>query len=168
MDLWNVLYRSSGKQVHKLPEYLCKHLKKENRRSLACKIQQDVELMLELLEGTFYKKWCSCLPIWKSESVGDSLGYGRMFSVELVSLGCPGAFLKIFTYLFLAVLGLRCMWAFSSCNEWRLLQLRSVGFPLLPGFSCGTQALGAQPVALCPWGSRVGTQELRSMGSVVL
>ena len=33
-----------------------KHLKKENRRSLACKIQQDVELMLELLEGTFYKK----------------------------------------------------------------------------------------------------------------
>ena len=66
MDLWNVLYTwSSGKQVHKLPEYLCKHLKKENRRSLACKIQQEVELMLELLESTFIKNDVHAYPYKK-------------------------------------------------------------------------------------------------------
>ena len=51
--------------MHKLPEHLCKHLKKENRRSLASKIQQEVELMIELLEGTFIKNDVHAYPYKK-------------------------------------------------------------------------------------------------------
>ena len=68
-------------------------------------------------------------------------------------------FLKLFVCLFLAVLGLHCSQAFSSCSKWGLLPRYGTGAFHCSGFSyCRVQALGAQAsVVVANWLSSCGS-----------
>ena len=70
-------------------------------------------------------------------------------------------FLKINLFLlYLTALGLRCcVWAFSSCGEWRLLFVVVHGLLIAVASRCGAQALGARASVVVAHGlSSCGTR----------
>ena len=64
--------------------------------------------------------------------VGQKVRLFFFCKMALVVLSCLSFFKKkLFIYLFLAALGLRCCaWAFSSCGEWGLLLVAVCGLLL--------------------------------------